>query len=111
MKKIIVFHCFFLSIFSISAQVGIGTTTPDATAILDIFATDKGVLIPRISLNNVTTTMLDGINVAATGLLIYNTNAAVTGGNGIGFYYFNGTQWKSLKDVEKIDDLLDGKSD
>ena len=96
MKIIIVFHCLFLSIFSISAQVGIGTTTPDASAILDITATEKGVLVPRISLNNVTTSMLDGINMAATGLLIYNTNATVTGGKGIGFYYFNGTQWKSL---------------
>ena len=39
--------------------------------------------------------MLDGVNTA-TGLLIYNTNAATTGGSGVGYYYFNGTTWERL---------------
>ena len=34
----------------ISAQVGIGTTSPDDGAIVDISSTDKGLLIPRITL-------------------------------------------------------------
>ncbi len=40
--------------------------------------------------------MLDGTNTVATGLLIYNTNTSITGGNGVGFYYFNGTGWDKL---------------
>ncbi|PIQ18537.1 MAG: hypothetical protein COW66_06075, partial [Flavobacteriaceae bacterium CG18_big_fil_WC_8_21_14_2_50_34_36] len=32
------------------AQVGIGTTTPDAGSILDINSPDKGILIPRVAL-------------------------------------------------------------
>lgn len=93
--------CFLVFIFFASnnlcfSQVGINTTTPDASAMLDINATDKGLLIPRVSLVNVTITMLDGINTAATGLLIYNTNASVIGGDGVGYYTFNGTTWERL---------------
>lgn len=76
-------------------QVGIGTTTPDASAMLEINNANKGVLIPRVSLTNVTNTTTP-INAPATSLIVYNTNAAVTGGSGIGFYYFNGTQWVSF---------------
>lgn len=75
------------------AQVGVNTTNPDASSMLDISATDKGVLFPRVSLSNVTLTTLDGTNTAATGLLIWNTNATTIGGNGVGYYYFNGTIW------------------
>jgi hypothetical protein len=87
--------CAFFVNFSI-AQVGIGTVVPDASSVLDISASDKGILIPQISLGDVTDTMLDGANTAATGLLIYNTNAAVTGGTGVGYYYFNGSSWERL---------------
>ncbi len=82
---------------SIQAQVGVNTTNPDPSSMLDISSTDKGVLVPRISLVNVATTTLDGTNTAATGLLIWNTNAAIVGGNGVGFYYFDGTTWVAVK--------------
>jgi hypothetical protein len=92
MKKITVFFFLLLSVV-LQAQVGVNTTTPDPSSMLDITATNKGVLVPRVNLANVTTSMLDGTNTAATGLLIWNTNAATVGGNGVGFYFFNGTQW------------------
>jgi hypothetical protein len=31
------------------AQVGVGTTTPDASSALDITSTTKGLLIPRMT--------------------------------------------------------------
>lgn len=74
---------------SLNGQVGIGTITPEPSSVLDISATDKGLLIPRVSLDNVATTQLDGVNTAIYGLLIWNTNATTVGGSGIGFYYFN----------------------
>lgn len=95
MKKVILLFTFLFSIISFS-QVGIGTTTPDDSSVLDISATDKGVLVPRVSLGDVSDTMIDGINTAATGLLVYNTNASVTGGSGVGFYMFNGSAWERL---------------
>lgn len=94
MKKITVLLLFF-STFCIG-QVGIGTTTPDASSILDVTSNDKGILIPRISLvavNNLTTP----VNAPATGLMVWNTNSTVTGGNGVGFYFFNGSVWQPVR--------------
>lgn len=48
-------------------NVGIGTTTPDRSAILDLVARDKGLLIPRL-----TTIERNAILAPANGLLIYN---------------------------------------
>ncbi|HLP62911.1 tail fiber domain-containing protein [Flavobacterium sp.] len=102
MKRILLLQLFLITAFGF-AQVGVNTTTPDPSSMLDISATNKGVLVPRVSLPNVTTTQLDGTNTAATGLLIWNTNAATTGGNGVGFYYFNGTQWMPITQTSTTD--------
>lgn len=82
-----------LYIFS-QNNVGIGTNTPDASAKLDVVSTDKGILIPRVSLSDVTTG--SPISSPATGLMVWNTNASVTGGYGIGFYYWGGTAWTKV---------------
>ncbi|NGZ90410.1 hypothetical protein G7034_09100, partial [Psychroflexus sp. C1] len=52
-----------------NAQVGIGTTNPDASAILELEATDKGLLPPRM-----TEAERDAISNPAEGLVIYNTD-------------------------------------
>lgn len=77
----------FIGAPSANAQnVGIGTATPDASALLELNATNKGLLIPKVAL----TGLSDAVTIAApaTGLLVYNTNAAVPGG--VGFYYNSG---------------------
>jgi len=66
------------------AQVGIGTTTPNVSAMLDIESTNSGILIPRM---NQTQRDAITVNASTTGLLIYQTN------NTPGFYYYNGTSW------------------
>ena len=77
-----------------TGQTGINTTSPDNSAILDIYSNDKGLLIPKVSLSSITDTSLDGgTTPAATGLIIWNTNTATTGGNGTGYYYFDGSVW------------------
>lgn len=50
------------------AQVGIGTTTPNANAALEVASTSQGMLFPRM-----TTTQRDAIGNPAKGLTIYNT--------------------------------------
>ena len=85
------------------AQVGVNTTTPDPSSMLDVTATNKGALFPRVSLSNINLTTLDGTNTAATGLLIWNTNPATIGGNGIGYYYFNGTVWTPINQSASAD--------
>ena len=56
------------------AQVGIGTEDPDASAQLDVVATDKGILIPRLNITDLKTA--DPVSAAdiAVSLLVYNTN-------------------------------------
>jgi len=84
----------------VKAQVRIGGNgAPNAAAVLDLNATDdatptgnKGALaLPRVSLSS-TTAQLNGAT-PVTGMLVYNTNAAMTGGNGAGVYLWDGTHW------------------
>ena len=88
-------------------NVGIGTDTPDASAKLDVTSTNSGVLVPRIVLTDVT--VAAPVTAPATGLLVWNTNAAITGGNGSGFYYWNGTQWQQIGtgDHNTLDEAYD----
>jgi hypothetical protein len=70
-------------------------TSPNASAMLDVAASDKGILIPRVSLTS--TTDLATIANPATSLLVYNTNTGMTNGSE-GFYYWNGNSWIKLND-------------
>ncbi|MCX7729386.1 MAG: hypothetical protein N2203_07945 [Bacteroidia bacterium] len=76
-----------------SQNVGVNSTgaMPHPSAGLDVNYTNKGVLIPRVSLSSIT----DAVTIpgAANSLLVYNTNAGITGGCGTGYYYWNGSQW------------------
>jgi hypothetical protein len=92
--------------FSTLAQTGIGTTTPNASAKLEIAATDKGFLPPRIALtaSNVFAP-ITGTSSAAAGLLIYNTATAGTAPNNVvpGYYYWNGTTWTQISNGLIVD--------
>ena len=86
---------FLLVPFISVAQVGIGTVIPDASSLLEISSTNSGLLIPRVSLTNVTS-QTPIASTPATSLLVWNTNAATTGGEGVGFYYWDGAKWVYL---------------
>ena len=82
---------FFITIYSIlfsplifAQSVGINTTTPNGSAILDIKSNNKGVLLPRTS-----TTSRNAILSPAKGLLLYDTTTS-------GFWFHNGTAWAQL---------------
>ena len=77
---------------TMAAQVGINTTSPHASSMLDITASDKGLLIPRVNLTSVND--LTTIPSPATGLLVYKPNSS--SGMLPGFYYFNGTRWQAV---------------
>jgi hypothetical protein len=81
---------FFISIGALKTtaqnNVGIGTTTPNASSILEMQATDKGVLVPRM-----TTAQRNAIASPANSLLVYDTNFECY------FYYIAATTtWTSL---------------
>lgn len=67
-----------------TSSVGIGTITPDPSSLLDITSTTKGVLLPRMTMNE-----RDAIPSPATGLLIYQWDVAP------GFYFYRGG-WQPL---------------
>jgi hypothetical protein len=59
-----------------------GVAVPDPSAQLDVSATDRGILIPRM-----TEAQRLLISSPAEGLLVYQTDGAE------GFWYFNGALW------------------
>jgi len=65
----------------------------DATAALNVTATDKGVLLPRIPLKSATDQTT--ITSPTTGLLVYNTGTEATFPTE-GYMYWNGTQWRLI---------------
>lgn len=96
MKKIFLSFILLILQISYSQEVGINTSTPDNSAVLDVFATNKGVLFPRVALVNVVNNTTP-VNNPANGLIVYNTNATVIGGLGVGFYVYNGSEWQYIK--------------
>ncbi len=83
MKKLALLLVLFSSICF--AQVGIGTTSPNSSATLDIVSTNSGILIPRM-----TQAQRIAISSPATGLLVYQTD------NTTGFWFHDGSVWGSL---------------
>src|SRR5688500_9097645 len=63
-----------LSSATLYGQVGIGTTTPNSSAVLELKSTTKGLLIPRM-----TASQRDSIINPAAGLLIWCTNCDPSG--------------------------------
>jgi polyhydroxybutyrate depolymerase len=93
MKKTVFASIIIFSFLSVNSQrVGIGTTTPDTSAILDISSSNKGVLLPKVYLLSI----YDSITVAkpALALLVYNTNQNLY--DGAGYYIWNGKNWDIL---------------
>ena len=69
MKQIINLAIFTFVISAAYAQVGIGTTTPDASAALEVSSADKGFLMPRM-----TTVQREAIANPAEALEVYDTD-------------------------------------
>jgi hypothetical protein len=76
--------CLSLSIF---AQVGIGVAVPHPSAELDVTATNRGFLPPRV-----TKAQRDSIVSPATGLMIFCTNCTPKGDP----QFYDGTKWGSM---------------
>jgi hypothetical protein len=107
MKRNFILILFYSALFftiGAYAQTGIGTTTPNAAAKLDVSSSTKGFLPPKVALTATNSfdpiTGLSGSTALATaaGLLIYNTATAGTAPNNVvpGYYYWNGTTWVQI---------------
>jgi len=83
MNKFCYLFIALLFITRANAQVGIGTTTPNSKAALDITSTTQGLLPPRMD-----STARNAITSPPAGLVIYNTSIKA-------FQCYNGTTWYS----------------
>jgi hypothetical protein len=98
-KGILIIVVTVFCIWQSNAQTGIGTTTPSPSAKLEVAATDKGFLPPRVALTAANVfTPITGTSSAAAGLLIYNTATAGSAPNNVvpGYYYWNGSAWVQI---------------
>jgi len=77
----------FLATQGLNAQVGINTTTPAASSVLDVTSTTQGMLTPRM-----TTAQKLAITSPANGLLVYDTNLKE-----FSYYDLPALTWVSLK--------------
>jgi trimeric autotransporter adhesin len=88
MKKLFqkIITVFFICLFTVQLKaqnIGIGTTTPHVSAMLDISDTAKGILIPRLTLQQ-----RNSIASPAKGLMVFVTTDS-------SFYFFDGN-WKRI---------------
>ncbi|CAD7811875.1 hypothetical protein CHRY9390_02430 [Chryseobacterium aquaeductus] len=87
-----------------NGAVGIGTASPNASALIDLTATNKGMLIPRVALTGPT----DQVTIVspATGLMVYNTGAAALTYKG--FVFWNGTEWRQMDNSTTVNPVITG---
>ncbi|HPH90868.1 MAG TPA: tail fiber domain-containing protein [Ferruginibacter sp.] len=85
MKKVLLFLSALFCLSANAQNIGIGTNSPSASAMLDITASNKGILVPRL-----TNAQMVAIASPANGLLVYNTDSAA-------FAYHNAAAWIFLK--------------
>ena len=65
MKKYIFIIAFFTVSFATNAQVGIGTTTPQSSSILEISSSNKALLVTRV-------TNTAAVNTPVKGMIVYS---------------------------------------
>lgn len=91
-------HSFLLFAILFSSQIfgqdgiGIGTTTVDPDAILDVSSTSKGIYIPRVSTSDrMTISPSDDTTPPNPGLMVFDTDENA-------FYFHNGSKWCRMID-------------
>ncbi|MDD7886998.1 hypothetical protein [Flavivirga sp. 57AJ16] len=91
-KIIFLLSLLFILQTNVYSQVGIGNTNPDASAILDITSTTRGMLTPRM-----TTVQRVAIASPAEGLVVFDIDEYA-------FYYYDGVDWVRLISENSISD-------
>ena len=65
-------------------RLGIGTSTPNASALLDVTSTTRGAVLPRMN-----TTQMNAISSPVAGLMVYNSDSA-------SYVFYNGSVWLKM---------------
>jgi hypothetical protein len=95
-KMFLILITFLLSGFFVTSPAQVKITdrvdvTMNANSLLELESTNKGLLIPRVAINNLN--QADPLTAPVpTGMLVYSTGGLVPDG----FYYWNGSKWIDL---------------
>ncbi|MBI4931016.1 MAG: hypothetical protein HY841_09660 [Bacteroidetes bacterium] len=91
--KILLNICLLGTIFTSNAQVKIGNNpnTINANSLLELESTNKGMLPPRVALNDINSVAPLTATTPA-GMLVYSSGGTLKDG----YYYWNGTKWLSI---------------
>lgn len=103
MKKFLLIITILFVTTGLSAQnfaINTDGSSANASALLDVKSTAKGVLIPRM-----TKTEKNAIVSPATGLLIFQS-----GPDSVGFHFYNGSQWSWLSIASNLNWLTTGNA-
>lgn len=84
MKRMLLSILAGLSVVANAQNIGIGTTTPSASAILDVNSNNKGLVIPRL-----TALERKAISNPALGLMVFDRDKST-------IMFYDGTAWKAL---------------
>jgi hypothetical protein len=74
------------------AQIGIGTRIINPDAMIEVVASNKGILLPRVAL--LASTSASPLSSHVEGMMVYNT--ANVGDVSPGYYYNDGSNWVKL---------------
>lgn len=92
MKKIIILFVLLINaVIPLKAQTGVNTRTPAAPSIMEINSANKGVLLPRVNISNLTNKTPITAAVIPDGILVYNSGGVNpnTNTNSQTFYYWD----------------------
>ena len=100
MRAVWIFSASFLFAVSVTkAQVGVGTTTPNSSAMLHVESTTKGVLFPRM------TTVQRNAIAPVNGLIVFDTDSS-----SLYIYQPLPAGWKQIKAMSSLKDLVAGNA-
>ena len=110
MRKITLLFLVFVLFHSILfAQIGIGVSSPNTNAVLELSSTNKGLILPRVALTATNNPALISTHIA--GMTVYNTatnTSSATNAVYPGEYYNDGTKWMRKSTSREIRMLTGG---
>ncbi len=111
MRKLLFVLFLLWGCFSGYSQVGIGIKDPSPSAMLDIYSArgNRGVLMPKVELldkQSYAPILGDGNDPHNIGLIVYNMTKNISEELTQGYYYWTGSTWTRLADVDTIMDLI-----